>query len=398
MRKLLLIIFTLSQAVLFAQNPQQKAALNYLNGIRRNCGLVTLQWDERLARAAYYHSVYLSATKTQGHYQTVRNDWYFGTTPQERCIYMGYHTRMVGENVARAVVTYREAINNLMSAIYHRFIFLDFRFNQVGFAHFDTYYTFELGNRQADSLCAIATTEPPAGRYYYNVCDSPDKKIPFKTLEKALDSLRALSSKYILYPYDGQTQVPLFFKEETPDPLPQCTVTGFPISVQFNPYYVKNVTLIDFQLFENGIEIPGIIISRSNDVNKLFDSLQFAFFPTRMLKPATTYMAVFTYLDGPVRRQIKWHFTTWQPDVPLYFYKPGGEIHTNETIFYILLYPGDCHTAPENNSVRYKYEFRQMNAIFKNSYLLEVSIPPEPGKTAELSINGQEPMRIKYGE
>ena len=49
--------------------------------------------------------------------------------------------------------------------------------------------------------------------------------------------------------------MPLAFYNESPDPLPDYDVSGFPISVEFNDHFIKNVKLKDFRLLNEEKEV-----------------------------------------------------------------------------------------------------------------------------------------------
>jgi hypothetical protein len=120
------------------------------------------------------------------------------------------------------------------------------------------------------------------------------------------------AAKIIIYPYDGEINVRRVFYEERPDPLPNRSESGNPISVTFNPYYVESVEMITFELFESdGTKVENVLLmDSSNDPNGFFNDTDFALFPLSVLKGSHTYRVRIEYnADGEVDTK-EWSFTT----------------------------------------------------------------------------------------
>ena len=85
----------------------------------------------------------------------------------------------------------------------------------------------------------------------------------------------------MVYPYDGQEDVVPVFYEELPDPLPNHSVSGFPISISFNEIEFKSIKIVNFQLFDiNGKEIRDTVFYNHNtDPNRKLKKYEFGVLP-----------------------------------------------------------------------------------------------------------------------
>lgn len=306
----------------------KKDGLAYLNGIRTDAGLIRLQNDEALEKAAMAHAKYLIANQHNGHYQKEAKQAFYGTTPSKRVIRAGYPAKYVMENLSINTKSYSNSIENLFSAIYHRFVFLNLDKDEIGLGHAESKkerkikraYVYVMGSSGIAALCQRSFTLTHGVYYMKHVCKASDKMVPRSLFEEKKNEINRRNADVILYPYAGQSDIWPAFYNEAPDPLPGYKVSGFPISVQFNPAYYENVTLRSFLLFdENGKEIKETkIFQQKNDLNKLFTPLQFALMPLKRLEFNTTYTAYFEAVaDGEIVKK-RWRFTTSKPKETLY--------------------------------------------------------------------------------
>ncbi len=151
------------------------------------------------------------------------------------------------------------------------------------------------------------------GAYYMkNICDQSAKMIPKLLFEEKKDEVRRKNKDIILYPYAEQTNIWPAFYNESPDPLPGYKVSGFPISVQFNPAYYKSVKLKSFRLYdEYEKEIKKTkILQHKNDHNHLLTNLEFALMPLKRLDFSQSYTAEFKALADGKQIQKRWTFRT----------------------------------------------------------------------------------------
>ena len=180
--------------VVFAQ-PKEFELVNVL---RAQAGLPTLLADTQLAVTAAGHAAYLDRHRNPGdsssgasaHSQDRSMPGFVGESPVERALAAGYPHRRVLENVSMGFDSGRDAIDGLMTAIYHRLTFLDLFSDRLGVAVGKQSRVFVLGRSDVQSLCEA----PPEGavfntpvdclghtmrqQYYETLCaDLPDQAI-----------------------------------------------------------------------------------------------------------------------------------------------------------------------------------------------------------------------------
>jgi hypothetical protein len=308
MRPVLILLTSIFVAVTL-----QASGLEYLNSLRQKAGLMPLHAQSNLDDAAQNHSDYMQLNGTTGHDEKSGNPGFTGAWPQERTVYAGYASRVVGENVSSGQESEKESIDDLFSAIYHRFGFLTLVFDEVGIGVSDdgSRYTYDLGSSAISDLCVNGVYS--GGFYVYDICADRSKKIDKDRFLETYDSFKADAPEIVYWPpFDGEDIPPVFY-EEHPDPLPSHSVTGYPVSVEFNdakftePPKIESFTLED----ETGNQLEAIILmERSNDPNGEFTGYQFAFFPKKRLEWGTLYYAEIVYSYKGSTAAKRWRFTT----------------------------------------------------------------------------------------
>ena len=302
--------------------------LAYLNTIREHAGLIKLKTNKSLEKAAASHAKYLIQNQRNGHYEKKGKYAFTGTTPSKRVIKAGYPTTFVMENLSINTKGYVKSIDNLFSAIYHRFVFLNFDKDEIGFGSafskkkkkIKRAYVYDIGSSGIAELCDRSFSMEHGVYYMKNICKQSTKMVPKSLFEEKKDEIRRKNRDIILYPYVGQRNVWPAFYNESPDPLPGYKVSGFPVSVQFNPAYYKNVKLNSFRLYDgSGKEIKEIkILQQKNDLNQLFGKLEFALMPLKRLEFNTTYTVLFEAVADGTRVKKRWTFKTIKPKEILY--------------------------------------------------------------------------------
>ena len=140
----------------------------------------------------------------------------------------------------------------------------------------------------------------------------------------------------VIWPADGATDVPPVFYEEVPDPLPDLSVSGYPISVQFSDLPISGNNGVDasgnaivtsspatimanvqLSLTSGNTDVPLRALDSLTDPNSLFTVHQFAWFPLQRLEYGTTYSANLSYDEAGVNQTKAWTFTTKSLDMPL---------------------------------------------------------------------------------
>jgi len=111
---------------------QNQIALDYLNSIRQDTGLIKFNPNKKLDKAAASHANYLLRQQKNGHYEKRGWKGYTGKTPSARVVKAGYASKAVMENVSVNPKTSHQSIDTLFAAIYHRFVFLNFDKDEIG--------------------------------------------------------------------------------------------------------------------------------------------------------------------------------------------------------------------------------------------------------------------------
>ncbi|MDF2546641.1 MAG: hypothetical protein K0R93_1539 [Anaerosolibacter sp.] len=144
--------FTVSdQAVeqLSAPNTEQKTALEYANQYRGQFQLTPFQLDPSLNAAASAHADYMTINQELTHVESANRKGFVGTNPQDRAASFGYTSSFISENVSSGQKDYREAVNGLVDAPYHRFSWLNPYLSDLGYSSRDKYYSFLFGGKTA---------------------------------------------------------------------------------------------------------------------------------------------------------------------------------------------------------------------------------------------------------
>lgn len=301
---------------------EKSEAYLLLGDEREAIGLNRLESDAVLERAAQAHADYLIRNGVSSHYETETKSGFTGRRPVDRALAAGYRARFVGENLTTDTPDAKHAVQGLMSAIYHRLTFLRFDIDEVGIGvaqndvHKEkTAFVFEVGNATLARLCTEEQFRG-YGAYVYGVCKEKEHRIEKRRYDEAKE-VSEFNPMFVVYPYDGQEGVSPVFYEEEPDPLPDVEVSGFPVSISFNPFKVRSVTMREFTLknINTGKEVvAATIMDASNDPNHTFSPLQFAFFPRERLAYDTEYEARFVgEADGNVVQE-RWRFHTVRPE------------------------------------------------------------------------------------
>ena len=100
---------------------QQREAFYYLNYLRTSTGLNFLFQNDLLNEASLNHANYLVTNGKFGHLQDSLLPGFSGKKPLERIYSVGYKSTQIIENISSNANNYRDSIDGLFSAIYHRF-------------------------------------------------------------------------------------------------------------------------------------------------------------------------------------------------------------------------------------------------------------------------------------
>lgn len=170
-----------------------------VNRLRVQAGLAPLVVDQALTEAARRHAAYLDRHREPGpasgvsaHQQRPGDAGFSGESPAERALAAGYPHREVLENVSMGYQDAGDAIDGLMSAIYHRLTFLDLYADRLGVAVGEKSRVFVLGRNDIATLCAAPPADAlfsspldclgqPMRRDYYDaLCADPPRQARFR--------------------------------------------------------------------------------------------------------------------------------------------------------------------------------------------------------------------------
>jgi len=255
----------------------------WLNYRRSQLGLATLAEDTTVDRVAQGHSDYQRLNNTVTHDQMRGQPGFTGVTLEDRFKAAGYNfgtTNAIGEVIAAT-----EGQNGffmaeqLITAIYHRFVIFEPVFQQVG------------------------TGSAANGGYAYFTADF----VTNNGYGAGLPST-ALAS----WPIDGQTGVPINFlsDSEEPDPVPDLNEVGYPISVQTNLTRKLTVQSFTVRPRSGGANLQTRLLTKDVDpVNTTSQSVA-AIIPLGPLTANTRYDVTFSGTIDDVAVSKTWSFTT----------------------------------------------------------------------------------------
>ena len=376
---------------------EESSSLAYLNALRQKSGLIPLQENRLLNRAAASHANYLVLYQEMGHLEQHRHKGYTGKTPSERVVYHGYASKDVMENIAVNAQNGASAVDELFAAIYHRFVFLSFDKDEIGAGSAETEiykrtqnaYVYKLGSSKLNLLCQKTFVPVSGVIYLQNVCKKSDRLLPQALYEKKQEEIISKNAKVVLHPYPGQQGVMPAFYNEIPDPLPDYDVSGYPVSVQFNDLYYTTVRLRSFRLFDDdeNKEIPmSRILTHENDPHQRLKKTQFALMPIKRLEYGTTYRAAFeAEIDGEPYLK-SWKFTTRSFKEKLYQVEKEETILKSEPGSTVILY--FVPRSGRDLLLRYRSS-KGLKVTLIDQNTLKVSIPQQSYGEATVKAGGR---------
>ena len=323
-----LVVLLLSGQGSLAQgiNENVLQGLAYLNNQRAAAGLSTLEWDTALSAAAQDHASYLANNRLSGHVQDAGLPGFTGVSSSDRAIARGYASRNVLENVHVSVSNppqgFKQAIDGLFTAIYHRILFLEGQVNRVGFALAGQDYravVFKLADGVVARMCTKKAAKPVPGRYVTQICDDLSRELNYARLSKLQSQQYGELPQIVVWPPDGATGQPPAFAAEEPDPLPDLLVSGNPISIHFNVDDEERLKVISFTLSVGGERVKQVrYMSAENDPNQVLTRADHVLFPLQRLKWGATYEARVRYQIAGKEAEKTWSFSIHAPTPPFF--------------------------------------------------------------------------------
>ena len=260
---------------------------NWLNYRRVQVGMIALTENRSIDNAAQGHSDYQRVNNKVTHVQEAGKQGYTGAQLQDRMRAAGYLFN--GSNAIGEVISATTngsgfyMAEELITAIYHRFVIFEPVFKEIG--------------------TGAATT---AANYSYFTADMA-----------ANNGLGAglAAGTLAAWPFNGQTQVPpnFFSDQEEPDPVENVNEVGYPISVHANMTVPIVVQRFAVRARGAGSDVPVYQVNnevKSADPTQRHVLSAAAIIPKTRLSGATTYDVSFTgTVNGtPVTKD--WSFTT----------------------------------------------------------------------------------------
>jgi hypothetical protein len=328
-------------------NKEKVQALTYLNHLRQASGLIPLDLALPLEKAAQNHARYLIVNYRLSHNEIKSHKAFTGVTPSARAAYAGYKSAFVIENISCGSKNYKDSVDHLLAAIYHRFAFLDFNIDEIGIGILQNSthrskiaHVYDMGLSMINTLCH-GNSFTGKGKYVFSICGDKKFRIQERRFNYVKINTALRSSEIIIYPFDGQKDVPAAFFDEIPDPLPDHRVSGYPISISFNEAYYKNIELETFELYDNiGNKIENtLFFDHLSDPNEKLTKFEYALLPLERLEWNMRYHVKVKYVADGKKEEKRWSFFTKRFEEKLYTVTP--ENHTfripknTSTIFYI---------------------------------------------------------------
>jgi uncharacterized protein YkwD len=387
MKKLLLFLTILSFAfgttqssdtlrVVFTDIENQKNdALERLNVFRQNAGMVAFSRNSLLDQSSQNHADYLAYNNTFSHYESNSNSSYYtGYEPSERIGAVGYSWQTTGENISAGNTQDGvDSIEQLFAAIYHRFGFLTFSNNEVGVGF--------------TSLAGYAYENV----YVYNMANQGNP-----------NTTQSQNPEIVIWPSDHSTDVLPAFYEESPDPLPDYGVSGYPVSIQFNSYYYSSTSVETFKLYDSsGNEVKNTrLLSSQTDPNNHMSPMHFALFPLERLDYGKVYTAYVSYTADGVSGTKQWSFRTRYYDAPMYTVTSNSQtlsIKANQT-YIIYFEPQNANDSYNSWSYSSGITLEQLDP---NTYAIKAnsnSYITVGSKTVNFSIGSSDSAQVVVAE
>ncbi len=253
---------------------------NWFNYRRSQIGLAPLARNGLIDNAALGHSSYLNLNNTVAHEQVLGKPGFTGVKLGDRLAKAGYVvTSLQGEVIAGAANSSGFYLaEELITAIYHRFVIFEPLFKEGG-----------AGAAVSTSGYAYFTTDLAGNRSY-------GPGLP--------------AGQLVTYPFSGQQKVAISFSSnnESPDPVPNQDVVGYPISVHADYGTLVSVTAFSVRQRGAGTDLTVRLLKSDNDAHTPVSAA--SIIPLASLNPATTYDVSFIGKVNGADITRNWSFTT----------------------------------------------------------------------------------------
>jgi uncharacterized protein YkwD len=256
---------------------------NWFNFRRQQMGLSTMTRNTQVDTAALNHSNYQALNNTITHDELSGRRGFTGANVLERLRAAQYpvpaSNYAYGEVISSTPDTNGvNAAEDLIAAIYHRFVVFEPRFLEVG-----------AGSATGGSGYTYFTTN-------------------FAT--RTLNRGGLGSGKLAVYPFSNQQNLPVVFysNQEQPDPVPDRNEVGYPVSVHAD--ITSTVAVQSFTINpRGGAALETRLLQKETDV-EIGEPSVAAIIPLAVLQPQTTYDVRFVGAVDNVPVNLSWSFTT----------------------------------------------------------------------------------------
>jgi uncharacterized protein YkwD len=254
---------------------------NWIGYRREQAGVPAVTQNSRLDTAAQGHSDWQRRNNKVSHEQAPGTPGFTGVTMRDRLAAAGYTFSgdfAYGEVIAATSNRNGfEMVDELMTAIFHRFVILEPLFKEIG--------------------TGAATT---SANYTY-----------FTANFTSNNGFGPGVTSIVTWPFSGQVGVTrnFFSDTEAPDPVPNANEVGYPISVHANITSILTVQTFTVRP-HGGAVLPVVLLSKATDSRPETPTSAAAIIPLRPLAAKTTYDVSFTGTLNGTAVSRTWSFTT----------------------------------------------------------------------------------------
>ena len=256
---------------------------NWFNFRRQQMGLATMARNTQIDTAALNHSNYQALNGTITHDEIAGRRGFTGVSVLDRLRAVQYpipaSNYAYGEVISSTPDTNGiNAAEDLIAAIYHRFVIFEPKFLEAG-----------------------AASATGGSGYTYFTTD-------FATRTLSRNGLG--TGKLLVYPFSNQQNLPTVFysDQEQPDPVPDRNEVGYPVSVHAD--ITSTIAVQSFTINpRGGAALATKLLRKENDAEISEPSVA-AIIPLAVLQPQTRYDVHFTGSVDNLPVNLSWSFTT----------------------------------------------------------------------------------------
>lgn len=406
---LFLLFISSTQATEITQGYQ------WINQIRLQAGLSALSINKTLQQTAENHANYLFINnhynQTNLHYEYQSYSGFTGESSVERAEFTGYRHTHVSENVSFQQDNLKHSIDDLMGAIYHRLLFLNPLIDEIGLAKKNDYYVFNMGREDISQQCK---RKAKIKTYYTDLCNNQGI-VYVEELENLNKQKLMQAPEIIQWPSANATDIPPAFFNESPDPLPDYAVSGYPISLQFNKLKVKSFKILNYQLTEltpqGEKNIFALrVLDYNTDPNQKIDKNQWVLFPLQRLHWNTTYKVKIDLMLNHKRKTLNWRFKTQDLNLPIYTIQDKNiTLAVRNNRDYALYIPPQTKTDKSFENIVYSYpqdfqyqtdiiDFNTLHIKVKGDFCQIFTIKTNNNYTINLKISPKDNIYKNYSD